>query len=67
MAMAVRNTRNPEELQIVIHKVDSVQFRSPSCDLVQNTSTIPLSLSYIYPLPHCCICSIIHTCKADKV
>ncbi|XP_061373857.1 uncharacterized protein LOC133316152 [Gastrolobium bilobum] len=37
MAMAVRNTTNPEELEIVIHKVASVQFRSPSCDLVQNT------------------------------
>jgi len=36
--MAVGNTTNPEELQIVIHRFASVQCRSPSCDLLQNTS-----------------------------
>ncbi|XP_028203558.1 uncharacterized protein LOC114387558 [Glycine soja] len=50
MAMAVRNTTNPEELQIVIHKVDSVQFRSPSCDLVQNTRDYVNKCAPIYNL-----------------
>ncbi|WVZ19163.1 hypothetical protein V8G54_006485 [Vigna mungo] len=38
MAMTVGITTNPEELQIVIHGVASVQCRSPSSDLLQNTS-----------------------------
>ncbi|TKY72708.1 26S proteasome non-ATPase regulatory subunit 10 [Spatholobus suberectus] len=50
MAMAVRDTTNPEELQIVIHRSASVQFRSPSCDLVQNTRDYVDKCAPIYNL-----------------
>ncbi|KAK7303886.1 hypothetical protein RJT34_14804 [Clitoria ternatea] len=35
--MAAQNTIDSEELQIVIHRVASVQCRSPLCDLLQST------------------------------
>jgi len=61
MAMAVRNTTNPEELQIaVIHEIASLQGRSPSCDLVNNTSTFS---SFVVAFAQ----SFTHICKADKL
>ncbi|KAK7413004.1 hypothetical protein VNO78_04815 [Psophocarpus tetragonolobus] len=52
MAMPVPISSNPEEqvLQIVIHKVDSVHFRSPSCDLLQNTRDYVKKCAPIYNL-----------------
>ncbi|XP_027905190.1 uncharacterized protein LOC114164653 [Vigna unguiculata] len=50
MAMAVGNTTNPEELQIVIHRFASVQCRSPSCDLLQNTRDYVKKCAPIYNL-----------------
>ncbi|RDY10672.1 Mediator of RNA polymerase II transcription subunit 18, partial [Mucuna pruriens] len=50
MAMAVQNTTNPDQLQIVIHDVASNQFRSPSCDLVQNTRDYVNKCAPIYNL-----------------
>ncbi|KAH1232062.1 hypothetical protein GmHk_09G024814 [Glycine max] len=51
MAMAVRNTTNPEELQIaVIHEIASLQGRSPSCDLVNNTRDYANKCAPIYSL-----------------
>ncbi|KAK8466040.1 hypothetical protein PHAVU_009G240633 [Phaseolus vulgaris] len=50
MAMAVGNTTNPEELQIVIHRFGSVECRSPSCDLLQNTRDYVKKCAPIYNL-----------------
>ncbi|XP_029126579.1 ankyrin-1-like [Cajanus cajan] len=50
MTMAVRSTTNPEELQIVTHELASIQFRSPSCDLVQNTKDYVKKCAPIYNL-----------------
>ncbi|CAJ1975912.1 unnamed protein product [Sphenostylis stenocarpa] len=50
MAMEVRSTTNPEELQIVIHKFSSAECRSPSCDLLQNTKDYVKKCAPIYNL-----------------
>ncbi|KAK7329324.1 hypothetical protein VNO77_23482 [Canavalia gladiata] len=50
MAMAAQNATNPEELQIVIPKVASVQFRYPLCDLIQNTRDYVTKCAPIYNL-----------------